>query len=210
MKNKEDVKQFFSWNIIIIQFLKIIISETEAKIISSLESFFSFPNINGRILKGERFSFLNFPLPSLLTWIPEKKCQRARFESSAKKFLSLSLCPAGLTGPAGDAGASVATGMSRNARRTVTPTSIARCCTAWHGDNHRPRTRREEKVDKDRERERGSSCRTAVNERFRAETWPSPPSPSTLSPPHFEDRSRIRSLVGKYFLSSSSKKEIYI
>lgn len=67
MKNKEDVKQFFSWNIIIIQFLKIIISETEAKIISSLESFFSFPNINGRILKGERFSFLNFPLPSLLT-----------------------------------------------------------------------------------------------------------------------------------------------
>lgn len=53
MKNKEDVKQFFSWNIIIIQLLKIIISETEAKIISSLESFFSFPNINGRILKGE-------------------------------------------------------------------------------------------------------------------------------------------------------------
>lgn len=65
MKNKEDVKQFFSWNIIIIQLLKIIISETEAKIISSLESFFSFPNINGRILKEERF--LNFPLPSLLT-----------------------------------------------------------------------------------------------------------------------------------------------
>lgn len=34
--------------------------------------------------------------------------------------------PGGLTGPASDAGASVATGMSRNARRTVTPRGVAR------------------------------------------------------------------------------------
>lgn len=63
MKNKEDVKQFFSWNIIIIQLLKIIISETEAKIISSLESFFSFPNINGRILKTRTIFVSQFPSP---------------------------------------------------------------------------------------------------------------------------------------------------
>lgn len=91
MKNKEDVKQFFSWNIIIIQFLKIIISETEAKIISSLESFFSFPNINGRILKTRTIFVSQFPSPLPAYLNSREKCQRARFESSAKKFLSLSL-----------------------------------------------------------------------------------------------------------------------
>lgn len=119
---------------------------------------------------------------------------RYGFESSAKKFLS----PGGLTGPASDAGASVATGMSRNARRTVTPTSIARCCTAWHGarDNHRPG--REGRKGRERQRERESSCRTAVNERFRAETRPSPPSPPPPCVHPFsatlQGSSRIRSL----------------
>lgn len=91
MKNKEDVKQFFSWNIIIIQLLKIIISETEAKIISSLESFFSFPNINERILKTRTIFVSQFPSPLPPYLNSREKCQRARFESSAKKFLSFSL-----------------------------------------------------------------------------------------------------------------------
>lgn len=93
--------------------------------------------------EGERSFSIFLPLPLPLHYLiaaefPRKMSEGTRysFESSAKKFLS----PGGLTGPASDAGASVATGMSRNARRTVTPTSIARCCTAWHGarDNHRP------------------------------------------------------------------------
>lgn len=156
MKNKEDVKQFFSWNIIIIQLLKIIISETEAKIISSkygiflLVSKYQWKDIKRRMIFVSQFPS---PLPPYLN-SREKMSEGTLREFGEKIPLSLSLCPAGLTGPAGDAGASVATGMSRNARRTVTPTSIARCCTAWHGDNHRPRTRREEKVERERDRER--------------------------------------------------------
>lgn len=57
---------------------------------------------------------------------------------------------------------------------------------------------KEGKVEKDRERERESSCRTAVNERFRAETRPSPPSPPPPCVHPFsatlQGSSRIRSL----------------
>lgn len=55
---------------------------------------------------------------------------------------------------------------------------------------------KEGKVERDRERE--SSCRTAVNERFRAETRPSPPSPPPPCVHPFsatlQGSSRIRSL----------------
>lgn len=111
-----------------------------------------------KIKEKDHFQF-SFPPPSPLRYLiaaefPRKMSEGTRygFESSAKKFLS----PGGLTGPASDAGASVATGMSRNARRTVTPTSIARCCTAWHGarDNHRPGREGRKGRERQRERER--------------------------------------------------------
>lgn len=133
---------------------------------------------------------------------------RYGFESSAKKFLS----PGGLTGPASDAGASVATGMSRNARRTVTPTSIARCCTAWHGarDNHRPGREGRKGRERQRERERARVGQPLTSDSAQKPGPPLLPLPrraSTLSPPHFKDRRGFARW--KTFLSSSSKKEYY-
>lgn len=162
--------------------------------------------------KGEGSFSIFLPPPSPLRYLiaaefPRKMSEGTRygFESSAKKFLS----PGGLTGPASDAGASVATGMSRNARRTVTPTSIARCCTAWHGarDNHRPG--REGRKGRERQRERARVGQPLTSDSAQKPGPPLLPLPrraSTLSPPHFKDRRGFARW--KTFLSSSSKKGI--